>query len=158
MPTPAIRLLMAALLAGCATTNPAPAASGTATAAAPAPAAASAAAGGPTCTGNGAFTFSGVENLVGGTGIDTFKLSPAGSVASIHGASSADWLDYSLFTTAVTVNLATGSARVTVPSPAITISRAPTLMAAASSIVPSRMSARLVVPPPMSRLMVAPSK
>ena len=58
MPTPAIRLLMAALLAGCATTSPAPAASGTATAAAPAPAAASAAAGGPTCTGNGAFTFS----------------------------------------------------------------------------------------------------
>jgi hypothetical protein len=57
------------------------------------------------------FIFSAVENLRGGTASDTFKFSPAGSVSgSISGGGGGDWLDYSLFTTVVSVNLATGAA------------------------------------------------
>jgi hypothetical protein len=60
------------------------------------------------------FSFSNIQNLVGGTNVDVFKFSPGGSVASIDGggapAGEGDWLDYSAFSTAVTVNLATGLA------------------------------------------------
>jgi hypothetical protein len=59
-------------------------------------------------------SFSAVQNLVGGTGVDVFKFAPAGKVASINGGGApvgmGDWLDYSAFTTPVTVNLATGAA------------------------------------------------
>jgi hypothetical protein len=59
-------------------------------------------------------TFNHIANLVGGTGVDVFQLAAAGKVASIRGggapAGQGDWLDYSSFTTPVTVNLATGSA------------------------------------------------
>jgi Ca2+-binding RTX toxin-like protein len=59
--------------------------------------------------------FVGVERLVGGPGLDTFKFGPAGSVLGLDGgggstAPTNDWLDYSAWTAAVTVNLATGSA------------------------------------------------
>jgi Ca2+-binding RTX toxin-like protein len=59
-------------------------------------------------------SFSAVQDLVGGTGVDVFQLAPAGKVASINGggapAGLGDWLDYSAFTTPVTVNLAAGAA------------------------------------------------
>ena len=59
----------------------------------------------------GAFSFAGFENLLGGTASDTFKFSPAGAISgSINGGGGGDWLDYSLFTTPVSVNLATGAA------------------------------------------------
>jgi hypothetical protein len=69
-------------------------------------------------TGNNAgtvntFSFTGIPNLVGGTGLNTFKFSSSlGKVTSINGGSSTagNWLDYSAFTTSVVVNLATGSA------------------------------------------------
>jgi hypothetical protein len=60
--------------------------------------------------------FTNMQNLVGGTGLDTFKFSLNGKVTSISGggapARQGDWLDYSAFTSLnpVTVNLATGSA------------------------------------------------
>src|SRR5205823_5878590 len=57
--------------------------------------------------------FMAVEHLMGGTGIDTFKFSPAGRITSLRGGGNAgDWLDYSAFTAAqpVSVNLATGAA------------------------------------------------
>ncbi len=60
--------------------------------------------------------FTKMQNLVGGTGLDTFKFSINGKVTSISGggapAGQGDWLDYSSFTSThpVTVNLATGSA------------------------------------------------
>jgi hypothetical protein len=59
------------------------------------------------------FAFVGMQNLVGGSGIDTFRFTPAGSVASIRaGGNLGDWLDYSPFVVnqPVNVNLATGSA------------------------------------------------
>jgi PKD domain len=58
----------------------------------------------------GSYTFTSFANLVGGTGVQAFKLSPAGSVSSINGGGPGDWLDYSLFTTAVLVDLTSGSA------------------------------------------------
>jgi hypothetical protein len=59
--------------------------------------------------------YSGIVNLVGGTGVDTFQLKSGGSViGTINGggapAGQGDWLDYSALSTAVTVNLATGTA------------------------------------------------
>jgi hypothetical protein len=63
------------------------------------------------------FSFTGMANLVGGTGVDTFKSSnPSAKVMSINGggapANQGDWLDYSSLpaSSTVTVNLATGSA------------------------------------------------
>jgi hypothetical protein len=60
------------------------------------------------------FSYTGIEKLVGGTGVDTFKFGAAGGETHINGGGTpvgqGDWLDYSLLTTAVTVNLATGSA------------------------------------------------
>jgi hypothetical protein len=62
----------------------------------------------------GEVKFSNFQHLEGGTGVDTFKFGTAGSVQSIDGggapAGQGDWLDYSAFTSPVTVNLATGSA------------------------------------------------
>jgi hypothetical protein len=59
-------------------------------------------------------SFSAVQKLVGGTGVDVFKLTAAGKVSSISGggapAGQGDWLDYSAFTSPVTVNLTTGAA------------------------------------------------
>jgi hypothetical protein len=59
-------------------------------------------------------SFSGFEHLRGGTGVDVFKISASGAVASIDGGGAppgqGDWLDYSSLKTPVTVNLATGSA------------------------------------------------
>ncbi len=63
------------------------------------------------------FSFTGIPNLVGGTGADTFKFSStSGTVLSINGggapAGQGDWLNYAAFpsSSTVTVNLATGSA------------------------------------------------
>src|SRR5262249_20256230 len=54
------------------------------------------------------------QNLVGGTGLDVFKLLSGGTVASLNGGGAppgmGDWLDYSAFLTPVVVNLATGAA------------------------------------------------
>jgi hypothetical protein len=59
----------------------------------------------------GAFSFAGFENLQGGTASDTFKFSPAGVISgSINGGGGGDWLDYSLLTTGVSVNLTAGAA------------------------------------------------
>jgi hypothetical protein len=62
------------------------------------------------------FTFTGIEKLVGGTGVDVFKFTAAGTAASINGngapAHQGDWLDYSGVASAVTVNLATSQARI----------------------------------------------
>src|SRR5262249_7953707 len=59
----------------------------------------------------GTFRFSGVENLTGGTGVDTFRFGAKGSLSgNIDGGSFGDWLDYSLLSTSVTVDLTTGKA------------------------------------------------
>ena len=60
----------------------------------------------------GASNFSSFENLVGGSGTDTFKLSGSGSLSgTIDGGGGTNILDYSLYgTPGVTVNLQTGSA------------------------------------------------
>jgi hypothetical protein len=60
---------------------------------------------------NGA-SFLNLENLTGGAGTDSFKIKPGGSVAgTINGGSgTADKLDFSLYGTAVTVNLQTRTA------------------------------------------------
>jgi hypothetical protein len=59
-------------------------------------------------------SYSSVASLVGGTGVDVFSIADGGSVSSINGggapAGQGDWLDYSAFSSAITVNLATGSA------------------------------------------------
>jgi hypothetical protein len=59
--------------------------------------------------------FSGIQNLVGSTGVDTFAFTAAASlVASIDGGGApvgqGDWLDYTAFPSGVSVNLATGKA------------------------------------------------
>jgi hypothetical protein len=61
------------------------------------------------------FSFSGFENLVGGSGVDVFKFAAPGRLTgSLDGGAAplhkGNWLDYSGLTTAVTVNLQTGSA------------------------------------------------
>ncbi len=53
----------------------------------------------------GSYTFTSFANLLGGTGVQVFKLSSAGSVSSINGGGPGDWLDYSLFNSAVLVDL-----------------------------------------------------
>jgi hypothetical protein len=58
----------------------------------------------------GSYAFTSFANLVGGKGVQVFKLSPAGSVSSLNGGGAGDWLDYVLFTAAVTVDLTQGSA------------------------------------------------
>jgi hypothetical protein len=60
---------------------------------------------------NGVITFSGVQNLQGGTGSDSFVLSNGVSVSgTISGGGGTDTLDYSHYTTAISVNLQTGAA------------------------------------------------
>jgi hypothetical protein len=61
---------------------------------------------------NSAVSFSNVENLVGGTAVDTFVFGAVGGLSNISGggapAGQGDWLDYTAATTAVSANLATG--------------------------------------------------
>jgi hypothetical protein len=61
---------------------------------------------------NGIVSFANVENLVGGTGVDSFAFGAVGQVSNINGggapAGQGDWLDYTAATTAVSANLATG--------------------------------------------------
>src|SRR5262249_21444932 len=60
---------------------------------------------------NSFVAFTGMENLAGGTDVDNFRLNDGkGVTGSINGGGGGDWIDFSLYTTAVTVNLATGSA------------------------------------------------
>jgi len=60
---------------------------------------------------DGSVAFSGVQNLTGGTGMDIFQFSAGqGVTGAINGGGGGDWLDYSSYTTTVTVNLATGTA------------------------------------------------
>lgn len=63
-------------------------------------------------TTNGiAMTFQTVESLHGGSSADTFRFQPGASISGkIDGGTGANTLDYSLQTTAVTVNLLTGAA------------------------------------------------
>jgi hypothetical protein len=63
----------------------------------------------------GTFTFTGIENLMGGSGVDVFTFTSSGSVAgSINGGGApthkGNWLNYSSLSTTVVVNLQTGSA------------------------------------------------
>jgi hypothetical protein len=59
----------------------------------------------------GVATFTGVEDLTGGSANDTFKLSNGkGVVGVINGGGGVNTLDYSSYTTGVTVNLTTGAA------------------------------------------------
>ncbi len=56
-------------------------------------------------------TYTAVENLAGGSGTDDFQFKAAGSVSgTITGGAGSEWLDYSLLTTPVSVNLQTGAA------------------------------------------------
>jgi hypothetical protein len=57
-------------------------------------------------------TFSGFQNLVGGTGRDAFRFTNNSAVldGTINGGGGGDFLDYSGYTIPVTVNLTTGSA------------------------------------------------
>jgi hypothetical protein len=60
---------------------------------------------------NGTFSFTGVENLTGGAGLDTFQFADKTSVSGrIDGGGGGDWLDYSAYVTGVVVNLAAGTA------------------------------------------------
>jgi autotransporter-associated beta strand protein len=63
-----------------------------------------------TTPATGSVAFTGAANLIGGTGVDVFKLNSNGKVSSINGGGGGDWLDYSSFTAGVTVDLTTGSA------------------------------------------------
>jgi Ca2+-binding RTX toxin-like protein len=57
------------------------------------------------------FSFTAISNLTGGIDSDVFKFSNAKFVSgAIDGGGGGDWLDYSSYTTSVTVNLATGVA------------------------------------------------
>jgi hypothetical protein len=59
----------------------------------------------------GTFSFSAVENLTGGSGVDEFAFGNDKSVSgAIDGGAGSNWLDYALYTTPVAVNLATGTA------------------------------------------------
>ena len=60
---------------------------------------------------NGTLAFTNFQNLTGGSISDTFKITPkAGVSGNISGRSSATALDYSAYTTPVTVDLGTGKA------------------------------------------------
>ena len=59
----------------------------------------------------GSFSFSGVENLTGGSGADTFHFSNGKSVSGkIDGGGGTNWLDYSSYTTSVSVDLSANAA------------------------------------------------
>src|SRR5262249_7966306 len=58
----------------------------------------------------GTLSYTGMENLTGGTANDTFKLSNGIAIAgALDGGAGANTLDYSLYTTGVTVNLLAGT-------------------------------------------------
>jgi hypothetical protein len=64
---------------------------------------------------DGTVGFTGIGNLIGGAGVDTFAFTSAASqVANINGGGAplgqGNWLDYTSYPLAVTVNLATGKA------------------------------------------------
>jgi hypothetical protein len=60
---------------------------------------------------NGSFAFSGIENLTGGTGIDTFTFADgAGVTGTIDGGSDNDVFDYSAYTSNVGVDLQNSAA------------------------------------------------
>jgi hypothetical protein len=60
---------------------------------------------------NGAFLFSGIQNLTGGSTGDIFQFADSAGVSGvINGGNSKSWLDYSQYMTPVAVNLATGKA------------------------------------------------
>jgi hypothetical protein len=64
----------------------------------------------------GKVTFSGVTDLKGGLGVDTFLILPGGSVSgTIDGGGGKNWLDYSAYTDPVSVNLS-GSAYGSLPA------------------------------------------
>ncbi|HZU36297.1 MAG TPA: hypothetical protein VFA18_10330, partial [Gemmataceae bacterium] len=55
--------------------------------------------------------FSGVANVTGGSGNDSFQFRAGSSLSGkLDGGQGSNWLDYSLLTTGVTVNLTTGTA------------------------------------------------
>jgi RTX calcium-binding nonapeptide repeat (4 copies) len=59
----------------------------------------------------GRVSFVSFANLVGGPGVDRFQFAPSGQLSgTIDGGRGGDWLDYSQFRAAVTVNLTTGAA------------------------------------------------
>jgi hypothetical protein len=60
--------------------------------------------------GYGSIAFSGIASLVGGSGDDAFVFSTAAAGFTINGGAGTNTLDYSAYTTGVSVNLATGSA------------------------------------------------
>src|SRR5207248_8571428 len=60
---------------------------------------------------NGTITFTSMESLTGGSGVDRFGFANGAGVAgTINGGGGGNFLDYALYTTSVTVNLGTGSA------------------------------------------------
>jgi hypothetical protein len=60
---------------------------------------------------DGIITYSGIANLTGGSGTDTFKFNAGGSVTgTINGGGGSNALDYSAFGSAITVNLQTHAA------------------------------------------------
>jgi hypothetical protein len=65
---------------------------------------------GPGAGSLGDMSFSAISNLVGGAGVDSFLVGPTGSIGTVNGGGGGDWLDYSAFTTGVTVDLAAGAA------------------------------------------------
>src|SRR5262249_12682063 len=68
---------------------------------------------GPNAGTLGNVSFTAVQNLTGGTGLDAFTFGSGGSVSGKvdGGGGGFDWLDYAASTTPVTVNLATNSAK-----------------------------------------------
>ena len=59
---------------------------------------------------SGSFSYAAIEELIGGAGEDTFQFSNGISFSgSVDGGGAANLLDYSLYTTAVVVDLATGT-------------------------------------------------
>ncbi len=60
---------------------------------------------------NGNIVYTNVQNLMGGPGVDDFKMYTAGSLTgTLTGGTGQEWLDYSNFASNITVNLAAGTA------------------------------------------------
>ena len=59
---------------------------------------------------NTTFAFSSFETVSGGSGADIFSFANGATMSGrIYGANGTNWLDYSAYSTSVTVNLATGA-------------------------------------------------
>ena len=59
----------------------------------------------------GNVTFASFGNVTGGTSVDAFMMNPGATLTgTLDGGGGGDWLDYGLYTTPVSVNLATGAA------------------------------------------------